>query len=151
MKVLIQRVHQAKVTVNNKITGSINNGLLLLIGISEEDLEKDIDYLSDKCVNLRIFQDENGKMNKSLLDVKGEILAVSQFTLMADTRKGRRPSFINAANSEKGKLFYEKFVNKLKQFGIKVECGIFGAMMDVDLINNGPVTIMIESKSNKLD
>jgi len=151
MKVLIQRVHRAKVTIDNKITGSINKGLLLLIGISEDDIEKDLDYLADKCVNLRIFEDENGKMNKSLLDVKGEILAVSQFTLMADTRKGRRPSFINAANPKKGKLYYEEFVDKLKQFGVKVECGIFGAMMDVELINNGPVTIMLESKSKKSD
>ena len=146
MKALIQRVHRAKVTVDGEITGSINSGFLILVGIAESDSEKDLDYMAEKCVNLRVFNDDEGKMNRSLLDVKGEILAVSQFTLMADTRKGRRPSFVHAANPEKGKLFYEKFVEKLKAYGLKVECGIFGAMMDVELVNNGPVTIMLESK-----
>ncbi len=146
MKILIQRVHRAKVTINGKITGSINNGLLLLIGIAQNDLEKDLDYMAEKCVNLRIFNDDNAKMNRSLLDVNGEILAISQFTLLANTRKGRRPSFIDAAVPEKGKLLYEKFVEKLKDYNIKVACGIFGAMMDVELVNNGPVTIMVESK-----
>ena len=146
MKALIQRVHRAKVTVDGEITGSINSGFLILVGIAESDSEKDLDYMAEKCVNLRVFNDDEGKMSRSLLDVKGEILAVSQFTLMADTRKGRRPSFVHAANPEKGKLFYEKFVEKLKAYGLKVECGIFGAMMDVELVNNGPVTIMLESK-----
>ncbi len=146
MKVLVQRVHRAKVTVDGEITGSVNGGLLLLIGIAEGDSEKDLDYMAEKCVNLRIFNDDAGKMNLSLLDIKGEILAVSQFTLMADTRKGRRPSFVHAADPEKGKLFYEKFVEKLKSYDLKVACGIFGAMMDVELVNNGPVTIMVESK-----
>jgi D-tyrosyl-tRNA(Tyr) deacylase len=146
MKVLLQRVHRAKVTIENKVAGEIGSGLLLLIGIAEDDLEKDLDYTAQKCVNLRVFNDEEGKMNRSLLDVQGEILAISQFTLMADTRKGRRPSFIGAANPEKGKLFYDRFVEKLKNYGVKVECGIFGASMDVELINAGPVTIMVESK-----
>ena len=146
MKVLIQRVHSAKVTVDNSISGSIEAGLLLLIGIAETDLEKDLDYMVEKCVHLRVFEDENGKMNRSLLDIKGEILVVSQFTLLADTRKGRRPSFINAAKPEKGEIFYNSFVKKITDYGLKVECGVFGATMDIELINNGPVTIMVESK-----
>ena len=148
MKVLVQRVSGATVKADNRVTGQINNGLLLLIGIAENDTEQDLSWVAEKCINLRIFEDDDDKMNRSLLDVKGEILAISQFTLLADTRKGRRPSYINAANPEKGKAFYLKFVEILKSYPVKVETGIFGAMMDVELINRGPVTIMIESKEN---
>lgn len=146
MKALLQRVSEASVKVNGKITGRIGKGLLLLIGIAESDQIKDIDFVADKCVNLRIFEDDENKMNKSLLDVGGEILAISQFTLLGDTKKGRRPSFIEAAEPEKGKLFYNKFIERLRYYNIKVECGIFGAMMNVELTNYGPVTLMVESK-----
>ncbi|KAA3617494.1 MAG: D-tyrosyl-tRNA(Tyr) deacylase [Calditrichaeota bacterium] len=144
MKVLLQRVSTASVSVDSKIVGKINNGLLLLIGIGHEDSEADLDWMADKCVNLRVFEDADDKMNCSLLDVNAEILAISQFTLMGDTRKGRRPSFINAASPEMGEKMYNLFVDKLKSFSIKVECGIFGAMMDVQLTNRGPVTLMLE-------
>lgn len=144
MRVLLQRVSSASVTVDNVITGKCTNGLMMLIGIAEEDTEDTLKWVAEKCVNLRIFEDENDKMNLSLIDVKGEVLAVSQFTLMADTQKGRRPSFIKAANPEKGEAFYLKFVEILKSYGIKVETGRFGAMMDVKLTNRGPVTIMVE-------
>jgi D-tyrosyl-tRNA(Tyr) deacylase len=146
MKVVLQRVKNASVTVEDQVVGKIDRGLLLLIGVAETDTISDVDFVADKCVNLRIFEDENGKMNRSILDEKGEILAISQFTLLGNTRKGRRPSFIEAANPEKGKAFYAAFVNKLKESGLKVECGIFGAIMDVDLINYGPVTIILENK-----
>jgi len=146
VKVVVQRVSQASVRVDGQIVGKIGKGLLLLLGIAESDLEADIDFVADKCVNLRIFEDEQGKMNRSLLDARGDILCISQFTLLGDTRKGRRPSFIQAAHPEKGELFYQKFVDRLKTFPLSVETGIFGAMMDVDLVNYGPVTIIVESK-----
>lgn len=146
MKTLLQRVSEASVEVDGKITGRIGKGLLLLIGIAESDQIKDIDFVADKCVNLRIFEDDENKMNKSLLDAGGEILAISQFTLLGDTKKGRRPSFIEAAEPEKGKLFYDKFIERLRSYNIKVECGIFGAMMNVESTNYGPVTLMVESK-----
>ena len=146
MKVVLQRVKSASVSVDGKIAGKIDRGLLLLIGIAETDTMADVDFVADKCVNLRIFEDENDKMNRSVIEEGGEILAISQFTLLGNTRKGRRPSFIEAANPEKGKAFYDAFVEKLKSTGLKVECGIFGAMMDVDLINYGPVTIIIENR-----
>lgn len=144
MKVLVQRVSAASVEINGKIVGSINNGLLLLIGIAEDDREEYLTWVAGKCVNLRVFEDEAGKMNQSLLDVKGEILAVSQFTLLADTKKGRRPSYINAANPEKGEKYYNLFVSILRSYNIRVETGVFGAMMNIELVNRGPVTIMIE-------
>ncbi len=146
MKVVVQRVSEAQVTVDSKTVGKIGGGLLLLVGIAKEDTESDVNFVAQKCVNLRLFQDENGKMNRSLLDVGGEVLAVSQFTLLGNTRKGRRPSFIQAAEPEKGQRLYKLFVNKLKSFGIHVECGIFGAMMMVSLVNDGPVTLIVESK-----
>lgn len=144
MKVLVQRVLSSSVEVDNKIVGQINKGLMLLVGFTDSDTEKEIDYMVDKIINLRIFDDENGVMNKSLIDVNGSILSISQFTLYADTRKGRRPSYIKALNGDKAILLYDKFNNKLKEENIKVETGIFGADMKVSLINDGPITIMLE-------
>ena len=150
MKVVVQRASKAQVSVDGKIVGRINNGLVLLIGVAVDDEITDVDFIAEKCVNLRIFQDDEDKMNRSLLDVHGEILAISQFTLLGNTRKGRRPSFIGAAPPEKGEKLYSLFVEKLRSFNINVECGIFGAMMDVELINQGPVTLIVESKNGKL-
>ncbi len=146
MKVVVQRVKKASVSVNGQIVGKIGKGLMLLIGVAQQDTEADIEFVADKCVNLRIFEDEQGKMNRSLLEVGGEILAISQFTLLGDTRKGRRPSFIQAAEPQKGNDFYQKFIERLRSHGVKVETGIFGAMMDVELLNYGPVTLIVESK-----
>lgn len=144
MKVLVQRVLSSNVKVDNKVVGSINNGLLLFVGFTLNDTSKEIDYMVDKVINLRIFDDENGIMNKSLLDVKGSILSISQFTLYADSTKGRRPSYINALNGDKAIVLYDEFNKKLKDKNIKVETGIFGADMQVELINDGPITIMLE-------
>ncbi len=144
MKVLVQRVLSSSVEVDNKIVGQINKGLLLLVGFTEGDTEKEIDYMVDKILNLRIFDDDNGIMNKSLIDINGSILSISQFTLYADTRKGRRPSYIKALNGDKAILLYDKFNDKLKEENIKVETGVFGADMKVSLINDGPITIMLE-------
>ena len=144
MKVLVQRVLSSSVEVDNKIVGQINKGFMLLVGFTDSDTDKEIDYMVDKIINLRIFDDENGVMNKSLIDVNGSILSISQFTLYADTRKGRRPSYIKALNGDKAILLYDKFNNKLKEENIKVETGIFGADMKVSLINDGPITIMLE-------
>ena len=145
MKVVVTRVEQASVKVDNKIIGKISSGLLVLVGFTNNDTEKDIDYMIDKIINLRIFNDENGIMNKSLLQVNKEILSVSQFTLYADTTKGRRPSYINALNSKEAIKLYEIFNNKLKEY-VKVETGLFGADMKVESINDGPVTIIMESR-----
>lgn len=144
MKVLVQRVLSSSVEVDNKIVGQINKGLMLLVGFTDSDTDKEIDYMVDKIINLRIFDDENGVMNKSLIDINGSILSISQFTLYADTRKGRRPSYIKALNGDEAILLYDKFNNKLKEENIKVETGIFGADMKVSLINDGPITIMLE-------
>lgn len=144
MKVLVQRVLSSSVEVDNKIVGQINKGLMLLVGFTDSDTDKEVDYMVDKIINLRIFDDENGVMNKSLIDVNGSILSISQFTLYADTRKGRRPSYIKALSGDKAILLYDKFNNKLKEENIKVETGIFGADMKVSLINDGPITIMLE-------
>ncbi len=149
MRVVIQRVRSASVRVDEKVTGEIQNGLMLLIGVAETDTSADVDYAAAKCANLRIFEDEDGKLNKSILETGGAILAVSQFTLLGDTRKGRRPSFINAARPEKGRKLYEDFVQILRELGIHVETGIFGAMMDVQLINNGPVTIIVDTEERR--
>ena len=124
MKVLVQRVLSSSVEVDNKIVGQINKGLMLLVGFTDSDTDKEIDYMVDKIINLRIFDDENGVMNKSLIDVNGSILSISQFTLYADTRKGRRPSYIKALSGDKAILLYDKFNNKLKEENIKVETGI---------------------------
>ena len=143
MKVLVQRCDRASVSVDNKIVGSIEKGMMILVGFTGSDTSENIDYMVDKVLNLRIYDDEDGVMNKSILDVGGSILSVSQFTLYADTKKGRRPSYVNALNGEKSILLYDEFNKKLKEH-IHVETGIFGAEMKVELINDGPVTIMLE-------
>ena len=147
MKIVLQRSKEAKVEVNNEIVGSIDYGLVLLVGFTHNDTIKEIDHMVDKVINLRIFDDENGIMNKSLLDIKGSILSISQFTLYADSRKGRRPSYVNALSSDKAKELYEIFNNKLKEQIINVETGIFQADMKVSLTNDGPVTIILEKEN----
>jgi len=146
MRAVVQRVKGSSVKVDGDIVGKIDAGLLVLLGIAKEDTIQDIDYLADKIINLRIFEDEKSKMNKSLLDSGGEMLVVSQFTLLGDCSKGRRPSFTDAADPEKANQLYEKFVEKIRSYGIKVETGVFRAMMDVALINDGPVTLIVVSK-----
>ena len=146
MRSVVQRVKQCSVSVDSKITGSISKGLLVYIGVEKEDSHNDLKYLVDKITGLRIFSDENGKMNLSVRDIGGEILVVSQFTLCADTRKGKRPSYNYAASPEIGEKFYELFVEEMKQAGIAVETGIFGARMDVTYTNDGPVTILLDSR-----
>lgn len=149
MRVVVQRSKRASVTVEGRIRGEISSGLVLLVGVTHEDTYEDADFLAEKIAHLRIFEDENEKMNHSLLDVGGEILSVSQFTLYGDCRKGRRPNFMEAARPEQALEIYEKFNASLRNKGIKVETGVFGAMMDVSLINDGPVTLIMESKDNK--
>lgn len=144
MKVLVQRVISSEVKVDGKIVGQSGPGLLLFVGFTETDTSKEIDYMVDKVINLRIFDDETGVMNKSLLDINGSILSISQFTLYADASKGRRPSYIKALNGKKATILYDEFNNKLKNTGIPTETGIFGADMKVSLTNDGPVTIMLE-------
>ena len=144
MRVLLQRVTSSSVEVDNKIVGKSSNGLMILVGFTEGDSSKEIDYMVDKIINLRIFDDENGVMNKSIQDVNGSILSISQFTLYADASKGRRPSYIKALNGEKSTLLYDEFNEKLKATGVPTETGIFGADMKVSLVNDGPVTILIE-------
>ena len=146
MRVLLQRVTSSSVEVDNKIVGKSSNGLMILVGFTEGDSSKEIDYMVDKIINLRIFDDENGVMNKSIQDIKGSILSISQFTLYADASKGRRPSYIKALNGEKSTLLYDEFNEKLKATGIPTETGIFGADMKVSLVNDGPFTIMLDSK-----
>lgn len=144
MKVLVQRVISSSVEVEQKVVGKIDKGLLLLVGFTKGDTSKEIDYMVDKVINLRIFDDENGVMNKSLLDVGGSILSVSQFTLYADATKGRRPSYINALGGDEAIILYDEFNKKLKLAGVNTETGVFGAEMHVSLINDGPITIMLE-------
>lgn len=148
MRVVLQRCLEGQVSVSGNVVGKINNGLVLLVGFTEGDSSSVIDYMVDKIINLRIFDDENGVMNKSLLDVGGSILSISQFTLYADTRKGRRPSYVKALNGDKASLLYDEFNNKMKNNNIKIEKGIFGADMQVSLINDGPVTIFLEREDN---
>jgi len=145
MRVLVQRSLNSSVSVNKKIVGKIDSGLVLLVGFTENDTEKEIDYLVSKVVNLRIFDDEDGIMNKSILDVNGSILSISQFTLYANCKKGNRPSYIEALPGDKAKPLYELFNKKLKQY-CKVEEGIFGADMKVSIQNDGPITILLESR-----
>lgn len=146
MKAVIQRAKNASVTVNNKTVGEIENGFVILLGVTHEDNEEDIQYLVNKVIHLRVFEDENGKMNKSLIDIDGSILSISQFTLYGDTKKGRRPSFSKAAKPEQANSLYQQFNQQLVDEGIHVETGEFGAMMDVSLTNVGPVTFIIDTK-----
>ncbi len=146
MRAVVQRVSEASVTVDGERIGEIGAGLLVLVGVAEGDTETDVAYVAEKVVNLRVFEDEAGKMNRSLLDVGGELLAVSQFTLLGDARKGRRPSFIDAAPPDVGNRLYEAFCAAVRDAGVRVATGKFQAMMDVALVNQGPVTILIDSK-----
>ena len=146
MRAVVQRVSESSVTIDGEVVGNIGPGLLVLIGVTHEDTEKEADYLADKIINLRIFSDDAGKMNRSLLYTEGEMLVVSQFTLYGDCRKGRRPSFIQAAGPDKGNALYEYFVKKVRDNGVATATGRFGAMMDVSLVNDGPVTLIVESK-----
>lgn len=146
MRAVIQRVSSAKVSVNGRAISSISRGLLVLLGVAEDDAEADARYLADKTAYLRIFEDDQGKMNLSVSDIGGEILVVSQFTLYGDCRKGRRPSFINAARPPKAEALYETYVSSLADIGLNPKTGVFQAFMDVELINDGPVTILLDSK-----
>jgi D-aminoacyl-tRNA deacylase len=146
MKACVQRVHQASVTVDQQVVGAIAHGLLVLLGVGRRDDEADADYLADKLVALRIFEDEQGKMNRSLAETGGEMLVVSQFTLWGDCRKGRRPSFVDAAPPELAEKLYEHFTRAVQRLGIRVATGRFRARMDVALINDGPVTLMVDSQ-----
>lgn len=144
MKVVLQRCKRASVTVDEEICGKIGQGFVLLVGITHEDTEETCEWLAEKVIHLRVFEDETGKMNRSLLDVNGEILSVSQFTLYGDCSKGRRPNFFAAAKPEVAEERYEYFNECLRNKGVKVETGVFGAMMDVELVNDGPVTLVLE-------
>lgn len=147
MRILLQRVSEASVKIEGKINGQIGQGLMLLVGICADDNQEDIDWLIQKIVNMRIFSDENGKMNLSVQDIHGEILLISQFTLHASTKKGNRPSFIEAARPEIAIPLYENFITQLKLSNLNVQTGIFGADMKVSLVNDGPVTIWLDSKN----
>ncbi|MFR0823450.1 MAG: D-aminoacyl-tRNA deacylase [Clostridia bacterium] len=144
MKLVIQRVKEASVAVENKTVGAIQKGYLVLLGVGPEDTKESVDYLVQKLIKLRVFEDENGKMNLALKDVQGQLLIISQFTLYADCTQGNRPSFINAAKPEQANLLYEYFIEKCEKEQIYVQHGIFGADMQVSLINDGPVTILLE-------
>ena len=150
MRAVIQRVNKASVTIDNKIYSQINSGLLILLGIEDADTVEDIEWLSGKIVNLRIFNDENGVMNVSVKDINGDILVVSQFTLHASTKKGNRPSYIKASKPEFAVPMYEKFVQQIENdLGKKIQTGVFGADMKVELLNDGPVTIVIDTKNKE--
>jgi D-tyrosyl-tRNA(Tyr) deacylase len=146
MRVVVQRAKNAKVVVEGQTVGAIERGVMLLVGVTHSDTADDAAYMAEKVANLRIFEDESGKMNGSLLDIGGEVLSVSQFTLYGDCRKGRRPNFMEAAKPDYANDMYEQFNEELRKKGLKVETGIFGAMMDVQFTNDGPVTLIIESK-----
>jgi len=145
VKVVVQRSKEAKVVIEGETVGSIESGLVLLVGMTHEDTEADVKWMADKVANLRIFEDESGKMNHSISDIGGQVLSVSQFTLYGDCRKGRRPNFMAAARPEQAEQLYDLFNETLRSLGLIVETGRFGAMMDVELINSGPVTLILES------
>jgi len=149
MRVIIQRVSEANVKIDGKINGGIEKGFMILVGVEEEDTQEDIDYLVKKVSKMRIFEDENGKMNLSIDKVGGKILSISQFTLHASTKKGNRPSFIGAAPPDYANKLYEKFNQGLRETGLEVETGEFGADMKVSLVNDGPVTITVDSKNKE--
>ncbi|MCH8836831.1 MAG: D-tyrosyl-tRNA(Tyr) deacylase [Candidatus Marinimicrobia bacterium] len=146
MIAVLQRVSRAGVTIEGRVTGSIASGLVVLLGVHKTDTETDVKFLVEKSANLRIFSDSVGKMNLSLLDTGGSALVISQFTLVGDWRKGRRPSFIGAAPPEQGERLYEQFIAELQGRGVAVQTGVFGAMMEVELVNDGPVTFVLDSK-----
>ena len=148
MRAVIQRVKSASVTVEGEVVSEIRVGLLVFLGVAQEDTPADVEYMASKIANLRIFEDDEGRMNLSILDIGGEALVVSQFTLYGDCRKGRRPSFIHAARPEKADPLYQAFMDEISRLRVPVKAGIFQAMMDVELINDGPVTMMLDS--NKL-
>ncbi len=148
MRAVVQKVGFSTVEVEDKLIGEIKQGLLVLLGVEDEDTESDVKYMVDKIINLRIFEDENDKMNLSLLDVKGDLMVISQFTLYGDCRKGRRPNFMAAAKPEFADTMYEKFLEESKKHVDNVACGSFGAHMKVSLLNDGPVTILLDSKKN---
>ncbi len=150
MRVVLQRVKQAKVTVDGRVVGQIDNGLVLLVGAKTGDTKDDVKYLVDKCLNLRIFEDDQQKMNLSALDVKAEILVVSQFTLYGDTTKGRRPSFTGALEPKEAERLYLEFIRQIKAIGLKAESGVFGAKMLVEIANWGPVTFILESRPSRI-
>lgn len=147
MIAVLQRARDSRVDIDGKTAGSISHGLVILLGVFEDDSEEDADYLIDKSIHLRIFNDDDGKMNLSVQDVNGSILVISQFTLCADARKGRRPSYVRAADPEKATNLYEYFIEQMEQTNIPLESGKFGAMMDVHLVNEGPVTIILDSRN----
>lgn len=148
MRAVIQRVKESSVAIDGRTVGRSARGLMVLIGVEDGDTDKDLAYVADKVPNLRIFEDENGKMNRSLMDLGGQILAISQFTLLGDARTGRRPSFTAAARPDTAVPMYEALVEKWRSLGIHVETGVFGADMQVSLINDGPVTILLDSRRN---
>ncbi|MCM3596355.1 D-aminoacyl-tRNA deacylase [Metabacillus idriensis] len=148
MKIVVQRAKDAEVKVNNETVGKISEGFMLLVGITHEDSEQDADYLADKIANLRVFEDAEQKMNLSLIDVGGQVLSISQFTLYGDCRKGRRPNFMAAAKPDQAEPLYDYFNLKLREKGITVQTGEFGGMMDVSFTNTGPVTLILESQAN---
>jgi D-tyrosyl-tRNA(Tyr) deacylase len=146
VRIVVQRSKEAQVTVDGRVVGRIERGLVLLVGITHEDTEQDAKYAADKVAGLRIFEDDSGKMNLSVLDVGGEVLSVSQFTLYGDTRKGKRPNFMAAARPEQAEPLYERFNALLREQGLRVATGAFGAMMDVSFTNWGPVTLIVDSR-----
>lgn len=148
MRAIVQRVLNSSVSVDGEVVGEINAGFNVLVGIGKEDTIEDLKYIRDKVINLRVFHDEDEKMNLSLKDVNGELLLISQFTLYGDCRKGRRPNFMDALGGEEAKKLFDTFVDMCKEEGIRVETGIFGADMKVSILNDGPVTIMLDSKRN---
>ena len=146
MRAIIQRVTRARVTVASRVAGEIRTGVLVLVGVGRADTSESVEYLAEKIANLRIFADDAGKMNRSLVEIGGSALVVSQFTLYGDTRGGRRPSYIQAASPEEANRLYEEFVRCLRSFGVPVETGVFQAHMEVELVNDGPVTILLDSE-----
>jgi D-aminoacyl-tRNA deacylase len=146
VKVVVQRCKEASVTVEGQVTGAVGPGLMLLVGITHEDTEEDARFAAEKIANLRIFEDDGGKMNLSVLETGGAVLSVSQFTLYGDCRKGRRPNFMAAARPEQAEPLYERFNALLREQGLRVETGVFGAMMEVSLVNDGPVTLIVETR-----
>ena len=146
MIAVLQRASEGKVTVDNRVTGEISKGLVILLGVAKGDNEKDAEFLADRIARFRIFNDQEGKMNRSIIDIKGSALVISQFTLAGDWRKGRRPSFTNAAPPEEGENLYENFCDQLRKLNVPVETGEFGAMMNVSLTNDGPVTFVMNSR-----